>query len=151
MSRNSTLLRLSVLTFIACAIWLIGLGGYFIFVRPPLLPEDLRYLHESAGQIAMHMPLLTSWLDKVFFVLGGFIAGGGCLLLFVAIHVLPQRLPGTSIALGCTGSCTVASMSYINFSLASDFRWLLLSVALTWLFGLVCFVAAGKKTAPPRL
>ena len=66
MSRNSTLLRLSVLTFIACAIWLIGLGGYFILVRPPLLPEDLRYLHVSAGQITMYMPLLASWLDKFF-------------------------------------------------------------------------------------
>lgn len=151
MSRYSTLLRLSVLTFIACAIWLIGLGGYFIFVRPPLLPEDLRYLHVSAGQISMHIPLLASWLDKVFFVMGGFIAGSGCLLLFVAIHVLPQRLPGTSITLGFTGSCTVASMSFINFSLASDFRWLLFSVALAWLFGLVCFVAAGWKTAASGL
>lgn len=95
MGRSNTLLRLSVLTFIACAIWLIGLGGYFIFARPPLLSEDLRYLHVSADQIAMHMALLTSWLDKVFFVPGGFIAGGGCLLLFVAIYVLPQRLPVT--------------------------------------------------------
>ena len=28
--------------FVACGVWLISLGGYFLFERPPLLPEDLR-------------------------------------------------------------------------------------------------------------
>jgi hypothetical protein len=27
-----------------CGVWLIGLGLYFIFLRPPLLPEDPRYI-----------------------------------------------------------------------------------------------------------
>jgi len=35
-------------TFVGCGIWLMVLGGYFMFVRPPLLPEDLRYLGSSA-------------------------------------------------------------------------------------------------------
>jgi len=28
---------------VACGVWLLCLGSYFIFIRPPLLPEDLRY------------------------------------------------------------------------------------------------------------
>lgn len=34
---------LSEWTIAACGLWHIGLGLYFIFLRPPLLPEDLRY------------------------------------------------------------------------------------------------------------
>lgn len=37
--------RISAWLLIACGVWLIGLGVYFIAVRPPLLPEDLRYMH----------------------------------------------------------------------------------------------------------
>ena len=29
---------------------LLGLGLYFIFLRPPLLPEDLRYIAASLAQ-----------------------------------------------------------------------------------------------------
>ena len=42
--------------FIACGIWLIGLGLYFMLLRPPLLPEDLRYMGTSAGEIQSPMP-----------------------------------------------------------------------------------------------
>lgn len=34
----------------ACGVWHIGLGLYFIFLRPALLPEDLRYIGVNPGQ-----------------------------------------------------------------------------------------------------
>ncbi len=37
--------------FVACGVWLVGLGVYFIFVRPALLPEDLRYAGTSTAEL----------------------------------------------------------------------------------------------------
>jgi len=35
---------------------LMGLGLYFIFIRPPLLPEDLRFMGTSLGEIQSVIP-----------------------------------------------------------------------------------------------
>ena len=35
--------HLSAWMLIACGVWLVGLGLYFTILRPPLLPEDLRF------------------------------------------------------------------------------------------------------------
>ena len=48
-----------------------GLGFYFGVLRPPLLPEDLRYLNRSLAQIEMGAPAMTVWLRHVFWVAGG--------------------------------------------------------------------------------
>ena len=39
---------------------LIGIGGFFLLVRPALLPEDLRYLHRTAGEIDAAVPRLRA-------------------------------------------------------------------------------------------
>jgi len=44
---------------IACGIWLIGLGLYFMFLRPALLPEDLRYMETSPRGIQSAIPGLN--------------------------------------------------------------------------------------------
>ena len=129
--------------FVACGIWLIGLGGYFMLARPPLLPEDLRYLGSSAIQIEMHLPRLASWLQNVFTVMGGFMAGCGVLLILASVRAVPNRLQGTGIALGCAGLLTVVTMSWTNFVLDSDFKWLLLGPAVAWSIGLLSY-RAGK-------
>ena len=136
---QSVLRRLSKWIFVACGIWLIGLGGYFMFARPPLLPEDLRYLGSSASQVEVVLPRLGPWLRNVFTVLGGFIAGCGVLIVFVSVRAIPQCLQGTGAALGCAGLLTVATMSWTNFVLDSDFKWLLLAPAVAWLLGLVSY------------
>ena len=146
MKAQGALLRVSMWMFAACGIWLIGLGGYFVFVRSPLLPEDLRFIGSTATQVEALLPQLASWLRNVFTVMGGFIAGCGVLVLFVSVRVMPQCAPGTGIALGVTGLLTVATMSWINFALDSDFKWLLLVPALVWLLGLVTY-ATGCRTA----
>ena len=136
---QSVFRRLSKWIFVACGIWLMGLGGYFMFVRPTLLPEDLRYLGSSASQIEVVLPRLGPWLRNVFTVMGGFIAGCGVLIIFVSVRAIPRRIQGTGTALGCVGLLTVATMSWTNFVLDSDFKWLLLAPAVAWLFGLVSY------------
>ena len=41
--------------FITCGIWLIGIGLYFMVLRPPLLPEDLLYMGIRPGEIQSAM------------------------------------------------------------------------------------------------
>ena len=129
--------RVSMWMLTACGVWLVGLGVYFIFLRPPLLPEDPRFMGTTLGQIRIAVPGLESWLKKVFTVMGGFMAGAGLLTVFVATVAMPLRLKGAAWALGISGALTVVLMSATNFALHSDFRWLLLLPALVWLVGLV--------------
>ena len=131
-----------------CGVWLMGLGLYFIVLRPPLLPEDPRFMGTTLEQIRIAVPGLEGWLKKVFTVMGGFMAGAGVLTVFVAAVAIPQRSTGTSWALAISGALTVALMSATNFALHSDFRWLLLLPALVWLGGLVIYIA-NRAQQPP--
>ena len=131
----------------ACGVWLAGLGLYFIVLRPPLLPEDPRFMGTTLEQIRISVPGLEGWLRKVFTVMGGFMAGAGVLTVFVATVAMPLRSKGTSWALAISGGLTVLLMSATNFALHSDFRWLLLLPALVWLAGLVVYLA--NRGAPP--
>jgi hypothetical protein len=36
----------------SCGVWHVGLGLYFIFLRPALLSEDLRYMGVDAGALS---------------------------------------------------------------------------------------------------
>jgi hypothetical protein len=132
----------------ACGVWLVGLGLYFIVVRPPLLPEDTRFIGATVVQIQAAVPGLEGWLKKVFTVMGGFMAGAGVLMVFVATVAMPSRLKGTSWAIALAGALTVALMSATNFALNSDFRWLLLAPAAIWLAGLVLHVTGRRDTGP---
>lgn len=132
---------LSTWMLIACGIWLVSLGLYFIFLRPPLLPEDTRFMGSSLAQVRATVPGVEGWLQRVFIVMGGFMAGTGVLTVFVAWVAMPSHLKGTSWAIAMFGALTVALMSAINFDLHSDFRWLLLVPALVWLAGLVLHIA----------
>jgi hypothetical protein len=133
--------QFSTWMLIACGVWLIGLGFYFIVLRPALLPEDSRFMGTTLEQLRTTAPGLEGWLKKVFTVMGGFMAGAGVLTVFVATVAMPSRLKGTSWAIALSGALTVALMSASNFALSSDFKWLLLIPALVWLAGLVCYVA----------
>ena len=145
---STTNRRLSSWLIATCGVWLIGLGLYFIAVRPPLLPEDTRFVGATAVQIQAAVPGLDGWLKRVFAVMGGFMAGTGVLTVFVAVVVMPLRMRGTSWAVALTGLLTVALMSGVNFALRSDFRWLLLVPAVSWIAGLVLHVAARGERDP---
>ena len=130
----------------ACGVWLVGLGLYFIVLRPALLPEDPRFMGTTLEQIRISVPGLEAWLQMVFTVMGGFMAGAGVLTVFVATVAMPLRSKGTSWALAISGALTVVLMSATNFALQSDFRWLLLLPALVWLAGLVVYLANREAT-----
>ncbi len=131
----------------ACGVWLVGLGLYFIAVRPPLLPEDTRFMGATVAQIQAAVPGLEVWLKKVFTVMGGFMAGAGVLAVFVATVAMPSRLKGTSWAIAIAGALTVALMSVTNFALDSDFKWLLLAPAAIWLVALVLHATGRRSVA----
>lgn len=129
----------------ACGVWLMGLGLYFIFFRPPLLPEDPRFMGATLVQIRLGVPGLEGWLTKVFTVMGGFMMGTGVLTVFVATTVMPNRVVGTTRVLVLTGVLTVALMSATNFALDSDFKWLLVVPPVLWAAGL-CVDAVGRRS-----
>ena len=131
--------RASSWMLIACGVWLVALGVYFIILRPPLLPEDSRFIGSTLEQLRLAAPGLENWLQKVFIVMGGFMSGAGVLTVLVATVVMPGDFKGTAWALTLSGALTVVLMSAINFALLSDFRWLLLVPALAWISGLVLF------------
>ena len=124
---------------VGCGFWLVALGFYFIAVRPPLLPEDARFMDTSVSQIRAAVPGLDGWLKKVFTVMGGFIVGTGVLTVCVAWAGVSSR--GTSWALALAGVLTVGLMSATNFVLRSDFRWVLLIPAAVWAAALILLVA----------
>ncbi|MEB0113121.1 hypothetical protein QN397_17360 [Variovorax sp. RTB1] len=134
-------LPISSRTLIACGVWLVALGLYFIFLRAPLLPEDLRFIGASAAQLQFAAPGLARWLNMVFIVRGGFMAAAGVLTVFigVAIGSMPSRSNGTVWVLAVAGALSVELMSYANFSLHSDYQWLLLVPASVWLAGVVLY------------
>ena len=111
-----------------CGIWLLGLGLYFIFIRPPMLPEDLRFVGGAEALGSAHEALHT-WLKHVFIVMGGFMLGCGTLTLALIGALNSRRV---RVALWLVGLSTVGLMSAINFAIDSDFKWLLLVPALAW-------------------
>lgn len=129
----------------ACGAWLVGLGIYFIALRPPLLPEDPRFIGTSLEQLRQAAPGLESWLQIVFTVMGGYTAGTGILTVFVARTAMPRRLAGTGWVLTLTGLSTVALMSAMNFVLHSDFRWVLVVPVAIWTAGVAAFVAKDSN------
>lgn len=66
-----------------------GLGIYFVFLRPPLLPEDPRYMGASLSELQAAVPGLLTWLGRVFWV------------------TLAPRSPGTAAARQRRGSVRV--------------------------------------------
>ena len=123
----------------ALGVWLVGLGAYFVFLRPPLLPEDPRFIGSTLAQLREAAPGLEGWLRIVFRVMGGFMAGAGVLTIFMARTAVPDRAPGTGWAIVLAGLPTVVLMSAMNFVLHSDFRWVLLLPALLWAAALIAY------------
>lgn len=117
-----------------CGLALIGMGLYFVLLRPALLPEDARYIGASPREILDAFPGLANWLDRVFWVMGGYILTAGLLTLYVAVTSFRARDRG---AFGIAAS--VGWMTFVNFVIASDFKWLLLALAALWGLALLLF------------
>ena len=86
---------------------LIGLGIYFVFLRPPLLPEDPRYMGTTLDEIQAAVPDLLLWLRRVFWVMGGFMISTGVLTMYIAFTVFQSRAKGVMGILAVTGLSSI--------------------------------------------
>jgi hypothetical protein len=111
---------------------LIAMGLYFILIRPPLLPEDLRYIGMGAEQAQAAAPGLAAWLGHVFRVMGGHIIAAGILTVTLAATSFRRRKKGAALAAGFSGLASIGLMVATNFLIDSDFKWLLLGIAALW-------------------
>jgi hypothetical protein len=126
---------------------LVALGFYFIFLRPPLLPEDPRFMGTTLAQVLATIPGLPEWLRRVFWVMGGFMIATGLLTCYVAVTSFRTRQPGAAFAVALAGLSSIGLMSFVNFDIASDFRWLLLSFVLPWALALALYWVEADR--PP--
>ena len=115
---------------------MVGLGLYFIFLRPPLLPEDLRFMDASLAQIQNTIPRLQLWLARVFGVLGGYMIATGLLTIYVSITDFRIGKIAASAVVFISGLASIGWMVVVNFMIGSDFRWLLLALSLPWVVAL---------------
>ena len=125
-----------------CGAYQIGLGTYFIALRPPLLPEDLRYFGVGRETLREVLPRLEPWLHLVFTVLGGQMAAIGALVVAATLRLGSREASDERelVLLGIAGALSVGLMSAVNFALGSDFRWLLILPAGIWALGLALAV-----------
>jgi hypothetical protein len=136
-SRNSWTLSSSLLMLFGAALVVMGL--YFMLLRPAFLPEDLRFIGASQAALESAAPRLTSWLMYVFQVMGGFISTAGVLMIALAATSFRthQRIAAVAAFIGGLGS--IVWMTFINFMIDSDFKWVLLGLAIVWSCSLVLF------------
>jgi hypothetical protein len=130
---------LSSIVLAAAGIAVMGIGFYFIFLRPPLLPEDLRYMALSAAQLDIVRPRLSDWLSHVFIVLGGYAAATGVLTIALAATSFRAHSRGGAIGATVGGAASIGLMAAVNFAIGSDFKWVLLGIALLWTCSLGLF------------
>jgi hypothetical protein len=124
---------------------LMGMGGYFTFLRPPLLPEDLRYAGASLAQIQSVMPGFLPWVSRVFGVLGGYMFATGLMTAYLAAASYRDTTPLPTAVVAISGSAAVGWMAVTNFLIDSDFKWLLLALVLPWLVAVVASLDVDKR------
>lgn len=129
----------SAILFVVAAIMLMFIGAYFVFARPPLLPEDIRYMGLSQAQVDdLRLPLST-WLTQVFRVMGGYIFATGVLGATLAVTAFREHRVGAGIGALIGGIASIGWMSIVNFMINSDYKWALFCVALVWALGMILF------------
>ena len=116
---------------------LIGLGLYFVFIRPPLLPEDPRFMGATLDEIQSSLPGLLIWLRRVFWVMGGFMFATGLLLLYVAQTTIRAHIGSVRLVVAVAALSSIGWMAAVNFLIASDFKWVLLTFNLPWILALI--------------
>ena len=120
------------------------LGLYFVLLRPPLLPEDPRFMGTSLAQIQMSVPGLLIWLRRVFWVMGGYMFATGLLTFYVALTSFRDRARSAVGVVAISGLSSIGLMAAVNLMIASDFRWLILSFVVPWALALALYRSERK-------
>lgn len=118
---------------------LAGTGFYFVFLRPPLLPEDSKYIDLPLSAIQNNIPGLSVWLQKVFWVMGSYIFTTGLYTMYVAQTSFRTRTQGAFIMVSIAVITSIGSMTIVNFILQSDFKWVLLAFTISWIVSLILY------------
>ena len=63
---------------------------------------------------------------------GGQAFAAGGLSVFVAVTDIRQGGKAAVVALALAGAASIGVMAAVNFAIRSDFRWMLLGVAVLW-------------------
>lgn len=125
---------------------LMAMGAYFAFLRPALLPEDLKFMGTSIVQIHSALPSLLPWLTRVFGVLGGFMFAAGLLTIYAAAT---NRRTGTiqlTMIVAISGLASIGWMTFTNFLIDSDFKWLLLTFTFPWLVAVTLYSVSNQRS-----
>ena len=120
-----------------CGLILIGIGLYFVWARPALLPEDVRYIGVTSAELQSVEPGLRRWLHRVFWVLGGYIMATGILTLYLATTAFRTRARGARVAVALAGAASIGSMAVVNVLIDSAFKTPLVAVAALWALAVV--------------
>ena len=137
--------RIATLALALGGVILMGMGFYFAILRPPLLPEDLRYMDATIGQVRTTLPGLEPWLARVFGVLGGFMFTTGLLTVYLAATASKTKRRSELAVIATSGFASIGWMAITNFVIDSEFKWILLAVALPWVMALCFFGLAGQE------
>lgn len=132
-----TKMPLSARVLAVCGVALLGIGLYFMFVRPAFLPEDVRYAGASLKQLQAIAPNISEWLRWVFWVLGGYITATSLLTIYFAKTSFRYRSRGAGTIATLTGVASVGIMAAVNIIIHSDFELPLVGLAALWGLALV--------------
>jgi hypothetical protein len=135
----------STLLLAISGVMLIGVGCYFLFIRPALLPEDIRYMRLTPAELESIGPRLAVWLNHVFSVMGGYVTATGVLALTLAATAFRQRCTWAVAGSIIAGLVSIGWMAVTNFMIGSDYKWLLLAFALTWAASIAAFVVEARR------
>ena len=141
MSTGIRTFPISSMLLAAAGVLVTGIGAYFIFLRPPLLIEDVRYMHLSTAELTAIGPRIGPWLTQVFRVLGGYALATGLLTVALATTAFRARHPAVAAGAFIAGASSIGLMAVVNFAIDSNFKWHLFGVALVWLMSAVAFGA----------
>jgi hypothetical protein len=135
----------SSIVLAVAGILLVGMGLYFIVLRPPLLPEDTRFMGATAAQLDPIKLQLEAWLTHVFRVMGGYILATGVLTVTLAATSFRRHSKAAAVGASIAGAASIGWMAVVNFLIGSDFKWILLAMALVWACSLVLFWQERRK------
>jgi hypothetical protein len=135
---------LSSILLVAFGVMLVSIGIFFVAFRPPLLPEDARFIGLSLNQLQAEQPRLAAWLTRVFQVLGGYAVACGVLTVTIASTSFRRHDWVAGLAVLIAGAVSIGWMVIVNFLIGSDFRWVLLVIALLWA-GSVCLFFIERR------
>ncbi|RUX31725.1 MULTISPECIES: hypothetical protein [unclassified Mesorhizobium] len=147
MTRHRRSWPFSAILLAVFGVALFCIGAFFMFLRPPLLPEDVRFVGLSLEQLQAGQPRMASWLERVFQVLGGYAVAAGILTVTIAATSFRRHERWALLGVLASGVASIGWMAVVNFVIGSDFRWVLLAVAILWAASVCTFVVEIRQAA----